>query len=375
MDHAGRLRRLQAALPESKLDFLLVTHLANVRYLSGFTGSAAALLVGERGATLFTDGRYIAQAREEVGNARIVIASKAPALAAAEWVADPGHRKRRDGRGTPAAIRRAADVVGIEAETITAGMRDRVASVLRGKMRLRAAPPLVERARMVKEAAEVGRIREAVELGASLFRVACENIRPGVREVEVAAAMEYEARSRGAEGMAFSTIVAAGPRSAVVHGRASEARIPRRGFVVCDFGVILAGYCSDRTRTVHVGRASREAREVYGAVLEAQLAAIDAVRPGVTAGEVDEAARSVLKKWKLARHFTHSTGHGLGLEIHEAPRLAAGQTQKLEPGMVVTIEPGAYVPGQWGVRIEDVVVVTASGCEVLAPTEKELVVV
>jgi len=234
---------------------------------------------------------------------------------------------------------------------------------------------LVERARMVKDAAEIQCIRRAIKLGAGLFRVACRKIRPGVSEVEVAAAMEYKARCAGAEGMAFPTILASGHRSAIVHGRASLARIPRRGFVVCDFGVILAGYCSDRTRTVHVGRVSAEAQELYEAVLEAQQAAIATVRPGVTAAEVDGAARRVLRRRRLARYFTHSTGHGLGLEIHEAPRLAAGQNQKLEPGMVVTIEPGVYVPGKWGVRIEDVVVVTASGCEVLAPTDKELIII
>jgi Xaa-Pro aminopeptidase len=365
MGDNARLRQLRAGLADSKLDFFLITHLPNIRYLSGFTGSAAALLVEERGATLFTDGRYIAQAREEVGNARIVIASKAPAVAAAEWLA----------KTSKGASRVPLRTLGIEPESLTAGMRDRVAAALRGKARLRSAPRLVERARMVKDASEIRLIRAAVELGASLFRVACAKIRPGVREVEVAAAMEYAARRNGAEGMSFPTILAAGPRSAVVHGRASAARIPRRGFVVCDFGVILAGYCSDRTRTVHVGAASRAAREAYGAVLAAQLAAIDAVRPGVTAGEVDAAARGVLKKSKLARYFTHSTGHGLGLEIHEAPRIATGQSLKLEPGMVVTIEPGAYVPGTWGVRIEDVAVVTASGCEVLTPGEKELVVI
>jgi Xaa-Pro aminopeptidase len=226
---------------------------------------------------------------------------------------------------------------------------------------------------MVKDSAEILRIRRAVELGARLFQTACQNIRPGVPEVEVAAAMEFEARRAGADGMSFPTILAAGARSAVIHGRASSARIPKRGFVVCDFGVILAGYCSDRTRTVHVGQPSKQARELYDAVLEAQLAAIAAVGPGVSAGEVDAAARNVLRKRKLARYFTHSTGHGLGLEIHESPRVAAGQSQKLEPGMVITIEPGAYVPGKWGVRIEDVVVVTPSGCEVLSPTDKELV--
>jgi Xaa-Pro aminopeptidase len=228
---------------------------------------------------------------------------------------------------------------------------------------------------MVKDPAEIARIKRAVTLGASLFRIAREKIRPGVAELEVAAAMEYEARCAGAEGMSFPMILASGARSAIIHGRASAAPIPASGFVVCDFGVILAGYCSDRTRTVHVGRPSDEARGLYAAVLEAQQAAIDTVRPGVTSAEVDGAARKVLRRRKFGRYFTHSTGHGLGLEIHEAPRLAAGQDQKLEPGMVITIEPGAYIPGKWGVRIEDVVVVTASGCEVLTPTDKELVII
>jgi Xaa-Pro aminopeptidase len=377
MDHTGRLCRLQASLSDHKLDSLLIAHLPNVHYLCGFTGSAAALLVADRGSILFTDGRYTAQAREEVNGANvnhvnIVIARKFPLVAAVEWLAAHGRSS------TPASLTSVSVTpvsVGIEPESITAGMRDRLASMLKGRARLRSAPPLVERARMVKDAAEILRIRRAVELGASLFRIARKKIRPGVSEVEVAAAMEYEARCAGAEGMSFPTILASGTRSAIVHGRASGVRIPRRGFVVCDFGVILAGYCSDRTRTVHVGRPSGEARRLYEAVLEAQQAAILAVRPGVTAAEVDGAARRVLRQRKLARYFTHSTGHGLGLEIHEAPRLAAGQTQKLEAGMVITIEPGAYVPGKWGVRIEDVVVVTSSGCEVLMPTDKELVII
>jgi len=379
MDHAGRMNRLRSTLEEQDLDWLLVTHLPNVRYLCGFTGSAAALLVSGRGSILFTDGRYRTQAKDETKagsghrgqGVKLVIARKSPALAAAEWLA----AQRR--RSTPASI-------GIEAESISAGMRDRLSSVLesaanrrtgQGARRLRFAPDWVERSRMVKDAGEILRIRRAVELGAGLFRIVRESVRPGVTEVEVAAAMEYQARCQGAEGMSFPTILASGTRSAIVHGRASSARIPRRGFVVCDFGVILAGYCSDRTRTVHVGRAPDAARRLYDAVLEAQQAAIEAVRPGATGAEVDGAARRVLRKRKLARYFTHSTGHGLGLEIHEAPRLASGQGLKLEPGMVVTIEPGVYVPGQWGVRIEDVVLVTTSGCEVLSPTDKELVVI
>lgn len=170
--------------------------------------------------------------------------------------------------------------------------------------------------------------------------------------------------------MSFPTIVASGERSALPHGKASAAKLPRRGFVTLDFGVVLDGYCSDMTRTVQMGRASDEERAVYDAVLAAQEAGVAAVRSGVTGGEVDEAGRAVLRTAKLDKWFTHSTGHGVGLEIHEGPRLGAKQKQKLEPGMVVTIEPGVYMPGRFGVRIEDMVLVTASGGEILTPCTK-----
>jgi Xaa-Pro aminopeptidase len=357
------MHRLLASLPENKLDLLLVTHLPNIRYLCGFSGSAGVLLVGDRGATLFTDGRYRTQAKDEVAGTKIVIGRKPPFLAAGERLAGSGSRQ-----GSKV-------VLGIEAESMSVAMQTRLGAMLRSKVRMRPAAPLVERLRMVKDRDEIRLIRRVVEMGAGLFGTVLKKIRPGTKEVEVAAAMEYQARRAGADGMSFSAIIASGKRSALVHGRASNASIPARGFVVCDFGVILAGYCSDRTRTVHVGRPSSEARQMYAAVLEAQRAAIAAVGPGVSAGDVDSAARKVLRKNNLARYFTHSTGHGLGLEVHEAPRLAAAQRQELEPGMVVTIEPGAYIPGRMGVRIEDVVVVTPSGREVLTPTDKELIVV
>jgi Xaa-Pro aminopeptidase len=228
---------------------------------------------------------------------------------------------------------------------------------------------------MVKDADEIARMRAAAILGASLFERALEVIRPGVTESEVAAEMEYVARRAGAEEMSFPTIVAAGKRSALPHGRASRGMIPSRGFVVCDFGVILAGYCSDRTRTVHVGRPTSKARQMYEAVREAQAVAVETVRAGLSVGEIDQAARNILKREGLARHFTHSTGHGVGLEIHESPRIAAGQTEILRPGMVITVEPGVYIPGSGGVRIEDMVVVTEHGHEVLAPASTELLTI
>jgi Xaa-Pro aminopeptidase len=224
---------------------------------------------------------------------------------------------------------------------------------------------------MVKDRQEIQRLREAVMLGASLFPIALQAIRPGVTEIEVAAALEYAARKAGASGMSFPTIIASGARSALAHGPASEQPIPSEGFVVCDFGVILAGYCSDMTRTVYLGAVTADALVTYEAVSEAQQAAIEAVRPGVSVGEVDRAARKSLKKRKLAKFFTHSTGHGVGLEIHEAPRVAIGQHEVLRPGMIITIEPGLYIPGKWGVRIEDMVLVTEHGCEVLTPTSKQ----
>jgi Xaa-Pro aminopeptidase len=224
---------------------------------------------------------------------------------------------------------------------------------------------LVARLREIKDEDEIGRMRRAAALGCSLLERLLEHVKAGVMEAEVAARLAFDARMAGAEGMSFETIVTGGERSALPHGRASGAKLPKRGFVTLDFGVLLEGYCSDMTRTVHLGKARGHERDVYHSVLEAQMAAVAAVGPGVRCGDVDEAARSVLRKAKLAKAFSHSTGHGVGLEIHEGPRLAAKQEQLLEPGMVITIEPGVYLAGQFGIRIEDMVLVTADGAEVL----------
>lgn len=213
----------------------------------------------------------------------------------------------------------------------------------------------------LKDSDEIVLMRAAASLGCRLFDGMLDYLEPGLTEVAVAAELEHAARLAGVEAMSFETIVASGERSALPHGRASGAKLPRRGFVTLDFGVVLDGYCSDMTRTVHLGKALEGEREVYDAVLEAQEAAVAAVAPGVTSGLVDEAARSVLRRDGLDKYFSHSTGHGVGLEIHEGPRLAAKQTQVLEQGMVITIEPGVYMPGKFGLRIEDMVLVTAAG--------------
>jgi Xaa-Pro aminopeptidase len=360
MDYKLRQDKLRESVSTAQLEALLVSHLPNIRYLCGFTGSAGLLLVGARHSVFFTDFRYNSQAHEEVKGAKIVIGRKSSLELLAQYLS----RKRKASRSW---------AIGIEAEHLTVAEKKRLSRFLPSDIRVKDAPAMVEPLRLIKDDEELARIRDAVELGGRLFERALTVLRVGVTEVEVAAEMELMARRRGAEAMSFPTIIASGPRSALPHGRASAESIPSGGFVVCDFGVILAGYCSDQTRTVWVGPVSSEAGRVYGAVLEAQLAAVDAVRPGVTAGDVDAAARNVLKKAGLAEYFTHSTGHGVGLEIHEAPRIAAGQKDVLQPGMVITIEPGVYFAGKWGIRIEDMVAVTSVGHELLTSTSKDFI--
>jgi Xaa-Pro aminopeptidase len=361
MNFLARQKKLQEQLATTRFDALLISHLPNIRYLCGFTGSAGLLLVQESGSFFFTDVRYDTQGRAEVKGAKVIIARKALLSALAEWVAE---RRKRSKKW----------IIGIEAEHLSVAEKKRLANLLPKGVGLRDASSFVERARMVKDEDELRLIRVAVQLGARLFDRALKVLKPGVKESQVAAEMEYAARQAGAEEMSFPTIIASGARSALPHGRATEQVIAPGGFVVCDFGVILAGYCSDQTRTVWVGTPNEPARQAYDAVKEAQLAAIAAVRPGVSVGEVDTAARKVLQRAGLSRYFTHSTGHGVGLEIHEAPRVAAGQKELLRPGMVITIEPGVYFPGKWGVRIEDMVAVHESGCEVLTPTSKDFLV-
>ena len=362
MNFKARQDKLREQVATTRFDGLLVKHLPNIRYLCGFTGSAGMLLVEESASVFFTDVRYDTQAHEEVKGAKVVVARKAVLPALGEFLS---HRRRRSRGWT----------IGIEAEHFTIADKKRLNKETPPGIRLTDAPAMVERFRMIKDGDELNKIRAAVALGARIYDRAVEVLRPGTREVEVAAEMELAARKGGAEQMSFPTIIASGQRSALPHGRASSARIASGAFVVCDFGVILSGYCSDQTRTVWVGGLTEEARRTYDAVREAQQAAIEAVRPGIAAGEVDAAARKVLRKAGLGRYFTHSTGHGVGLEIHESPRVADGQRELLQPGMVITIEPGAYFPGKWGVRIEDMVAVTAGGCEVLTPTNKNLLAV
>jgi Xaa-Pro aminopeptidase len=372
MNYPLRLRRLRRAMEQHRVPSLLVTHLPDVRYLTGFTGSNAALAItgstagmrNEKHTVLFTDGRYTVQAEEEVHAAQVVIAQRSALNEACVLLNESG-----------------ANHAFFDAEQTTVAAVEQMRAALGKKGRKHffrplppaSAVPLVMGLRLVKDADEQQRMRAAAALGVRLFEEILARMQPGMTEKAVAAELEYAARMAGAEAMSFDTIVASGARSALPHGHATDARLPRRGFVTLDFGVILTGYCSDMTRTVHMGRATDREREVYAAVLEAQESAVAAVRAGVSCGAVDEAARGVLRQTKLAQYFTHSTGHGVGLGIHEPPRIAAGQESSLKTGNVVTIEPGVYIPEEFGVRIEDTVVVEKTGCTVLTPATKALI--
>jgi Xaa-Pro aminopeptidase len=361
VDHFRRIGALRRKITRAGLSGLVVTHLADVRYLSGFTGSSAALAVTSRGARLFTDGRYTAQAAEEVDAAKVEIVQGAPAVCAVQWLA----------------AQAGVTMAGYDPTCTTVAELGRWKAALPSQLRrsfLAALPaPLVEQLRRVKDEDEIAIMIEAALVGCRLFEHILGFIRPGLREIEVAAELEYQARLMGAEAMSFETIVASGIRSAHPHGRATTAPLPRRGFLTLDFGVILKGYCSDMTRTVHLGKPGKDERDTYNSVLEAQQAGVAAVSSGVTCAEVDEAARAVLRRDGLAEAFSHSTGHGVGLEIHEQPRVGSGQATRLSPGMVVTIEPGVYLPGKYGIRIEDMVAVTPTGGQVLTPAPKALI--
>ena len=344
-----------ASLAEAKAGAFFVSFLPNVRYLSGFTGSNGLLVLTAGGATLFTDPRYDIQARTESDCTVKVV--KGPLLAAALELWE----------------RKKWDRVAFEGRRVDYGTFLEMDKGAHGK--LVPVQGIVERLRSIKSADEIHHIRTAVQTNSGAYERALKKLTPRMTESDLAAELEYQMRRLGAEKPAFETIVAAGARSALPHAQPGLKQLNERGLLLIDMGAMQAGYASDMTRMLHLGKPLPKTRRLYQAVLEAQLAATDSVRAGVTAGAVDKAARQVLKRHGLEREFVHSTGHGLGLEIHEPPRLGKKDETVLQPGMVITIEPGAYVEGFCGVRIEDTILVTANGCEVLTPTTKELRVI
>ena len=329
------------------MDALLVTKPEHVRYLTGFTGSAGAVLLGPRRTLLITDGRYAVQAAREAAGAAVRI------LRRGETLADRvGREAARWG------IRR----LGFEPAALSVAAYRELRRRL-GGVRLAGVRNGVDLLRRVKSAQEIRRISQAAARAERAFRAVKERIRPGAVEAEIALALEAAMRREGAARPAFDLIVAAGPRSAMPHAKASGRRLRRGDLVVVDFGAEAGGYFSDMTRTVYLGRRPRGwRRRILETVLRAQEAALAAVRPGVPLADVDRAAREVIRRAGFGRYFGHGTGHGIGLEVHEAPSVTPASTARAEPGMVFTVEPGIYLPGRGGVRIEDMVLVTSRGC-------------
>jgi Xaa-Pro aminopeptidase len=348
---AGLLDRLREARSSA---FLTVT-LPNVRYLSGFTGSNAALLLTPERALLLTDPRYQSQAPRE-SDCEVKIAKGPLSKEISMWIK-----------------RLRLKSLAFEQNRISFEDYQHLKEAA-GRVRFKPAGGMVEELRMVKSPAEIATIRASVKLNSAAVEQALGRFRGSMTEVDLAAEIEYRMRRLGADGPAFETIVASGERSALPHARPTDHPIQADRLLLVDVGATVAGYASDMTRTLAVGKLSAKVRRMYRAVLESQLAAVDAVKPGVPCGAVDRAARDVLRGYGLERLFVHSTGHGLGLEIHERPRVGRKERTRLQPGMVITIEPGAYQEGLGGVRIEDTVAVTSRGCEILTPTGKELVV-
>ncbi|MDP9147957.1 MAG: Xaa-Pro peptidase family protein [Acidobacteriota bacterium] len=357
---AERRKALLERFSGAEIDTLLVTHPADWYYLTGFTGESGALVVTARGSTLITDGRFVGQAKAETDGVNVELQKPTLLEATGKFIA------AQNGR-----------TVGFDPTQLTVEQFGTVRSAARRAVGKSSAwkplPGLIMSLRMRKDPQELAVMRRAAILAGQVMDGAISLLRAGVTEIEVAGEIEYQMRKHGASGPAFETIVAFGERSALPHARPTAKRLKKNELVVLDLGAILAHYCSDITRTFYFGKAPKRIRMWYQSVQDAQVAAIAAVKNGAACGDIDAAARQVLERSGLGQFFVHSTGHGLGIEVHEDPRVARGQKQRLEPGNVVTIEPGVYVQGVGGIRIEDDVAVHTDRAEVLTRIPRDLI--
>lgn len=350
-----RLARARALLADRGVDALLVQSAANRAYLTGFTGSAGVAVVTEREALLLVDFRYTEQASAEAPTFEVIKADRQVIETLTDVV-----RGRALGR------------VGFESEVVTVKQHreygDRLAPAefvpIEG----------LDRLRWVKDADELARIEQAVAIADGAFAHVLPLLQPGAVERDIALELDFFMRRAGAEREAFPTIVASGPRSALPHGRAADRRLQRGDFVTLDFGAQFRSYVSDCTRTVVLGEASPRHHEVYATVLAAQQAALDGITPGLTGRDADGIARTIIAEAGYGEAFGHGLGHGVGLLVHEGPTLSPREEAVLAPGMLVTVEPGIYLPGWGGVRIEDLVLITDGGCRSLTRAPKDLLV-
>jgi Xaa-Pro aminopeptidase len=353
MNYELRLKKLRAALKKAKVDALVISDLTNVRWASGYTGTSGAIVVMPSEAYFITDFRYQEQAAQQVGGSySIQIADKGLWQEAAQIL-----KQAKAAR------------IGFEAEHTSVAMLEDVQKLLKPAEAV-STRRVVEDLRLIKDADELAIIQRAVTVIDECFESICNFIKPGVREVEVADELLFQMRRRGASGASFTTIVASGERGALPHGVASYKAIEAGDMVTIDMGAIVDGYCSDCTRTVCVGKPTKEQQKIYGIVWEAQMAASAALRPGLGCKEADAVARKIIEDAGYGDAFGHGLGHGVGIEIHEQPRLSRLGQGKLKPGMVVTCEPGIYLAGWGGVRIEDMLVITEDGAQTLTRARK-----
>jgi Xaa-Pro aminopeptidase len=355
-EHAQRRDKLRRRFSDEGFDAIYVSTLVNIRYLTGFTGSAGHLLLTADGAELFTDGRYRVQAAEQAPDVARTISDIDP-------LAD--------------LLDRAADLrlerIAFERDRLSYRDWNRLTKGLQAAM-LAPDAGWIEEARSIKSETEIAAIRAAVELNAACFQAVLEHVRPEWTEIDLAAEIEREMRRRGAAGPAFDTIVAGGAHGARPHAAPRMKALGKRRLIVVDHGAILDGYVSDQTRLIAFGDPGAEARGLAKAAAEAQLESLSALRAGIAAKTADRAARNFLKGRGLDELFVHSTGHGLGLEIHEIPKLGRRESMRLRSGMVVTIEPGVYRAGVAGARVEDVVAIKPHGFEMLTPPTPSLTI-
>lgn len=352
----SRIHTLRSQFPNLGIDAFLITNLPHLRYASNFSGSYGAGLVTRSAAVLVTDGRYTTQAHRQAKGWSIRIAPESlfDELARTNLLRH-GSRVGFDGNALPY-----SSYLSLKKKFPQVQFISKVG--------------IIEKITAVKDPAELRKIRRAVAITDAVFKEILDCVRPGVPELDVAAEISYRQRKLGAEADAFESIVASGPRGALPHGRASSRKIRDREFVTLDFGCVYEGYYSDLTRTVSVGKPSRQWKTIYQIVLDAQRKAIDAAATGISARDLDAVARSHIRKMGYEEYFNHSLGHGLGMQIHEPPRISMRSSARLQPGNVITIEPGIYIPHSGGVRIEDDVLITNGSCEVLTKSSKELLI-
>jgi Xaa-Pro aminopeptidase len=354
-----RKARTQAArekLAKLNIDYFLVSSRENIQYLSGFSGSAGFLLVAPSESALFVDFRYFEQARKEAPASRIVECEKKLLEEIAKEL-----------------TRLEVKALAFEEEHTTVKRHGELRTKFEG-VKLIGVCDIVERLRLVKDTSEIDAIREAVRLADRVFEKIKGEIKIGMTEIEIAALLEYFMKREGATRPSFDSIVASGPNSSLPHAKPTARKIGPGDFLKMDFGAHFHGYCSDLTRTVVIGEPGEKNRKIYEIVLEAQKAALEMIKPGIEASKIDKAARSRIESEGYGKQFGHGLGHGVGLMVHEGPVVNSESKDVLETGMVFTVEPGIYIPGFGGVRIEDMVVVTRKGVEILTTSPKELTI-